>query len=168
MWHPVDGQVGQVVEHGRSPLWFQLSRQREPPHRRQHLGVHQERSHDATPRAHRRTRTSSDLSVVREGQNHDAAVDDHRHRASRVDPDGDPREAELCADYNAEMIVLRVTDRGWPRAMVMPLPASDQVDRGLAEGWIRRERVVPPPDVQPVVAPPGPSGRDLLDDDRGE
>lgn len=64
--------------------------------------------------------------------------------------------------------VLRVTDRGRPRALVMPLPASDHVDRGLAEGWIRRKRYEPPADVRAVVPPPGPPLRVLLDDDRGE
>ncbi|CAN5664415.1 hypothetical protein BH24ACT13_BH24ACT13_14990 [soil metagenome] len=62
--------------------------------------------------------------------------------------------------------VVRVTDRGVPRALLMPLPAGDQVERGLAEGWIRRERAEPPAAVRPVVAPSGPSVLELLDEDR--
>jgi prevent-host-death family protein len=71
-------------------------------------------------------------------------------------------------DRAANGEILRITDRGRPRAVIMPLPASDHIDRGLAEGWIRRERVETPTDVSPIVAPPGPSVLELLDDDRGE
>lgn len=64
--------------------------------------------------------------------------------------------------------VVRVTDRGVPRALLMPLPATDHVERGLAEGWVRRQRVEPPTDLRPIAAPPGPSIRELLDEDRSE
>jgi prevent-host-death family protein len=64
--------------------------------------------------------------------------------------------------------VIRVTDRGVPRAVLMPLPASHRVDEGLAEGWIVRREARVPGAVEPVPPPPGPPMGQLLDDDRGE
>jgi prevent-host-death family protein len=29
-----------------------------------------------------------------------------------------------------------VTDRGQPRALLVPLPGADELARGLAEGWV--------------------------------
>jgi prevent-host-death family protein len=31
---------------------------------------------------------------------------------------------------------IRVTDRGVPKALLMPLPDVDRVEQGIAEGWI--------------------------------
>jgi len=64
--------------------------------------------------------------------------------------------------------VIRVTDRGVPTAVLMPLPASHHVDRGLAEGWISRARRGRPRAARPLPAPAGPTTTELLDDDRGE
>lgn len=63
--------------------------------------------------------------------------------------------------------VVRVTDRGVPRAVLMPLPASDNVERGLVEGWIVRESAEAPAHHDPVEPPPGPSTTTILSDDRG-
>ena len=63
--------------------------------------------------------------------------------------------------------VVRVTDRGVPRAVLMPLPDASAVDRGLAEGWIVRPDDGPPASVAPEPPPPGPSMTQILTDDRG-
>lgn len=65
--------------------------------------------------------------------------------------------------------VVRVTDRGVPRALLMPLPTSDRVDTGIAEGWIRRGSHRPPGPFEPAAPRPGTPGSDeLLAADRGE
>jgi prevent-host-death family protein len=64
--------------------------------------------------------------------------------------------------------VIRVTERGVPRAVLMPLPALDRVEQGLAEGWITRQTHDSPAPAQPVSAPPGPSTGQLLSEDRGD
>lgn len=33
--------------------------------------------------------------------------------------------------------VIRVTDRGRPKALLMPVPGGDPLERGVDEGWIR-------------------------------
>ena len=33
--------------------------------------------------------------------------------------------------------VIRVTDRGRPKALLMPVPGGDSLQRGVNEGWIR-------------------------------
>lgn len=63
--------------------------------------------------------------------------------------------------------VVRVTDRGVPRAVLMPLPVQDHVERGLAEGWIVREQIEAPDAVHPVTPPAGPTTTQILADDRG-
>ena len=62
--------------------------------------------------------------------------------------------------------VIRVTDRGRPRAVLMALPARDRVADGVEEGWIRAPtgRVVA--DVVPIAPPSGPSTTQILEDDR--
>lgn len=40
--------------------------------------------------------------------------------------------------------VIRVTDRGRPKAMLVPLPEGPSLEEGVAEGWIR-----PAVDAQP-------------------
>ncbi|HZI97458.1 MAG TPA: type II toxin-antitoxin system prevent-host-death family antitoxin [Actinomycetales bacterium] len=64
--------------------------------------------------------------------------------------------------------LVRVTDRGVPRAVLMPLPAGDNVDRGLVDGWIVRETIEVPAAVEPVQPPIGPSTTEILSGDRGE
>lgn len=65
--------------------------------------------------------------------------------------------------------VVRVTDRGMPRAVLMPLPAADRVRQGLAEGWIIRVSREPPGPFAPVEPAPGTPGiAEILAADRGE
>jgi prevent-host-death family protein len=71
-------------------------------------------------------------------------------------------------DRAAKGEVIRVTDRGVPRAVLLQLPATDRVAEGLAEGWITRGRRSSPRRIEPIVPPPGPSTADLLAEDRGE
>ena len=33
--------------------------------------------------------------------------------------------------------LIRVTDRGKPKALLGPLPGEDAIERGIREGWIR-------------------------------
>lgn len=64
-----------------------------------------------------------------------------------------------------------VTDRGRPRARIVPVTEPDVVERGLAEGWIAtgpafgRAREVAPPVA--FRSQGGVSAADLLDQDRG-
>jgi prevent-host-death family protein len=62
---------------------------------------------------------------------------------------------------------ITVTDRGHPKALIVPLPGGDQVQRGIDEGWI-----TPPAD--PGGLGPAPErGRskvtvaEMMDEDRG-
>ena len=71
-------------------------------------------------------------------------------------------------DRAASGEVIRVTDRGVPTAVLMPLPRGHHVDRGLAEGWITRARRDRPRPARPVPAPPGRTTTLVLDDDRGD
>ena len=64
--------------------------------------------------------------------------------------------------------VIRVTDRGVPRAVLMPLPEADRVEQGLAEGWIVRKEHRAPAPARPVEPPTGASTGELLSEDRGE
>jgi prevent-host-death family protein len=60
---------------------------------------------------------------------------------------------------------IRVTDRGKPKALLMPFPGDDPLRRGIDEGWIRPPVVDAPLEpVQPLLS----SSRvlDLLADDR--
>ncbi len=64
--------------------------------------------------------------------------------------------------------VFRVTDRGVPRAVLMALPATDNLQRGLAEGWIVRRSQTPPGPFRPAEPTPGsPSTAEMLNEDRG-
>src|SRR6187401_2248237 len=44
----------------------------------------------------------------------------------------------------AEGETFTVTDRGQPRALLVPLPGADELARGLAEGWVTRRSTAPP------------------------
>jgi len=62
--------------------------------------------------------------------------------------------------------VIRVTDRGSPKAILGPLPGSGRIEAGIAEGWITPgsgERLAP---ADPVSG--NRSIRDALAEDRGE
>jgi prevent-host-death family protein len=62
--------------------------------------------------------------------------------------------------------LLRVTDRGRPKALLGPLPGRARVDQGTAEGWIRAGSGEPLRRVRRAKS----SGRvvDVLAEDRGE
>jgi len=62
--------------------------------------------------------------------------------------------------------VIRVTDRGQPKAMLGPLPQGPKVETGVAEGWIRPGR-----DSNPRPAARHPADRRVaavLGEDRGD
>jgi len=40
-------------------------------------------------------------------------------------------------DRAADGELIRVTDRGKPKALLGPLPGKDNIERGIREGWIR-------------------------------
>lgn len=71
-------------------------------------------------------------------------------------------------DRAARGEVIRVTDRGVPRAVLMALPATDRVEEGVREGWVRAGAGEPPADVTPVDPPPGRTTTEILSDDRGK
>lgn len=62
--------------------------------------------------------------------------------------------------------VIRVTDRGRPKAMLVALPGRARLEEGLAEGWIR------PPSAEAAERSPrrhqaSRSSADVVDEDRG-
>lgn len=61
--------------------------------------------------------------------------------------------------------VIRVTDRGQPKAMIGPVPQTSRLDEGIREGWIRPGSGAPPRAVQRLRSTG--STADALDDDRG-
>ncbi len=63
--------------------------------------------------------------------------------------------------------VIRVTDRGTPRAVLMPLPVRDRIDQGLAEGWVTRLKTGTPGALTPVRATGTLTVADSLAEDRG-
>lgn len=62
--------------------------------------------------------------------------------------------------------IVRVTDRGRPRAVLMSLPAGDRIADGLAEGWLSRAVDRPPVAFDPVKPPPGRETHEILSVDR--
>jgi prevent-host-death family protein len=62
--------------------------------------------------------------------------------------------------------VIRVTDRGRPRAILAPLPEASRIDVGVAEGWVRRGNGEPVQPVAPQVAHGTTAA--VLDDDRAD
>ena len=48
--------------------------------------------------------------------------------------------------------VIRVTDRGIPKAVLGPLPDHDHLDEGIAEGWVTAGEEGPIAKVEPVTA----------------
>jgi prevent-host-death family protein len=62
---------------------------------------------------------------------------------------------------------IRVTDRGKPKALIVPLPVEDRIEQGIREGWIRPgngERMKP----LKRRFKGRHSIQELLDEDRGE
>ncbi len=62
---------------------------------------------------------------------------------------------------------ITVTDRGRPKALIIPLPGGDQIQRGIDEGWITAP-------TEPGALGPAPErGRsvvsvtEMIDEDRG-
>jgi len=65
--------------------------------------------------------------------------------------------------------VIDVTSRGRRVAQIVPAPGADNVERGLAEGWITRGDERPPGPVQRHVPRAGtPSTTELIRADRDE
>lgn len=61
--------------------------------------------------------------------------------------------------------VIRVTDRGRPRAILAPLPGVSRLEDGITAGWVRRGSGHPP---KPVTRQrPAVSTADSLGEDRG-
>jgi len=62
--------------------------------------------------------------------------------------------------------VIRVTDRGVPKAILAPLPGRGRLDEGIAEGWVTAGEEGPVAEVEPAT-----SRRriaDVIGEDRGE
>lgn len=62
---------------------------------------------------------------------------------------------------------IMVTDRGRPKALIVPLPGGDQIQRGLDEGWI-----TPPAAKGKLPSPPvrrraNATVAEMIDEDRG-
>jgi prevent-host-death family protein len=70
-------------------------------------------------------------------------------------------------DRAADGELIRVTDRGKPKALLGPLPGKDNIERGIREGWIR------PGSGKPMSVPhrrykPSRPSAEILAEDRGE
>lgn len=63
--------------------------------------------------------------------------------------------------------VIRVTDRGRPKALLGPLPGRSRIEEGVAEGWIRRGNGRRPEPVSRRFKARQ-SVRELIAEDRGE
>lgn len=64
--------------------------------------------------------------------------------------------------------VITVTSRGRRVAQIIPMPGRDNLERGLAEGWITRQHDRPPEPVvrqQPLAGTP--TTTELISQDRG-
>lgn len=62
--------------------------------------------------------------------------------------------------------VIRVTDRGRPKAVLAPLPGRVRIDEGVAEGWLTPGSGAPLRPVERVAAQR--ATLDALGEDRGE
>lgn len=71
-------------------------------------------------------------------------------------------------DRAAQGEVIRVTDRGVPKAVLMSLPAGDRVEQGVREGWIRAGVGGAPGGATPADPPPGRTTTEIIADDRGQ
>ena len=76
------------------------------------------------------------------------------------------------SDYVARVAageVFTVTDRGEPRALLVPVGGPDGLVRGLAEGWVTRRSAKPPGAAEPIDPLPGsPRSEEILAEDRGD
>ena len=64
---------------------------------------------------------------------------------------------------------ITVTDRGVPRAVLMPLAGRGGLARGLEDGWVTRRSTRRPAAADPVDPVPGsPRSEELLAEDRGD
>lgn len=64
---------------------------------------------------------------------------------------------------------IRVTDRGVPKVLIVPVSSPDSIARGLAEGWLARRSTKAPGPFRPL--PPKsatPSSTELISLDRGD
>lgn len=65
--------------------------------------------------------------------------------------------------------VFTVTDRGEPRALLVPIGGADDLARGLAEGWVSRRSTKAPGAARPQDPAPGtPRSEEVLAEDRGD
>jgi prevent-host-death family protein len=62
--------------------------------------------------------------------------------------------------------IVRVTDRGRPKAIIGPLPGGDRIAQGIVEGWLTPGTGGPFPPVRRVKADM--TVQEMLDEDRGE
>jgi prevent-host-death family protein len=62
--------------------------------------------------------------------------------------------------------VIRVTDRGRPKAVLAPLPGRVRIEEGVAEGWLKPGSGAPLGAVERIEAER--STLDVLAEDRGE
>jgi prevent-host-death family protein len=62
--------------------------------------------------------------------------------------------------------VVRVTDRGRPKALLVPLPGRLRLDDGIARGWVTPASTVLP--AGPQRYPARRTVLDVLSEDRGE
>jgi len=60
--------------------------------------------------------------------------------------------------------LIRVTDRGQPKAILGPVPGAGRLESGVKEGWIRAAEGSEPGSVRRAVASRGIS--EVLDEDR--
>ncbi len=65
--------------------------------------------------------------------------------------------------------VVRVTDRGVPKALIVPANSGDSIARGLAEGWLTRRSTRRPGPFRPQPPTPGtPTSTEIIATDRGD
>lgn len=66
---------------------------------------------------------------------------------------------------------VRITERGEPKALIVPLPGTDRIETGFAEGWVSKGPAWGAPLPTPSQPPPAPrSGmttQAAIDEDRG-
>ena len=61
-----------------------------------------------------------------------------------------------------------VTDRGHPKARLMPLSAEERIAQGIREGWITPPQRPPGPLPVHPVFPARRTVQELIDEDRGD